>query len=214
MLHPSFMRSSNGGQCQGSNNGCGNEQFHVRNPLWCILLLLHGSLWRGLTKINDRKRPTRQHAPASMPMKDTREAIMRKLSDLVFNQRPITMRPNETVMTACERMRDTRAGSILVTDTHGHLLGIFTGRDAVCRVVAAGRDPGHTHLADVMTPQPETLAPNKTTIEALRLMWDGGFRHIPIVEHGRLLGVVSLGDFRAEERHRLEEEREFWEHMR
>lgn len=139
---------------------------------------------------------------------------MRKLSDLVFNQRPITMRPNETVVTACERLRDTRAGSILVTDAHGHLLGIFTGRDAVCRVVAAGRNPEQTRLSDVMTPQPETLTPGKTTIDALRLMWDGGFRHIPIVEHDRLHGVVSLGDFRAEERHRLEEEREFWEHMR
>jgi CBS domain-containing protein len=139
---------------------------------------------------------------------------MRKLSDLVFNQRPITMRPNETVVTACERMRDTRTGSILVTDAHGHLLGIFTGRDAVCRVVAAGRNPEQTRLSDVMTPQPETLTPGKTNIDALRLMWDGGFRHIPVVEQDRLHGVVSLGDFRAEERHRLEEEREFWEHMR
>ena len=139
---------------------------------------------------------------------------MRKLSDMVFNQHPITMSCHDTVMMACERMRDTRAGSILITDEHGKLLGIFTGRDAVCRVVAAGRSPERTKLAEVMTPQPETLPPGKTAIDALRLMWDGGFRHVPIMEHGRLHGVVSRGDFKSEERHRLEEERELWEHMR
>jgi CBS domain-containing protein len=93
-------------------------------------------------------------------------------------------------------------------------VGIFTGRDAVGRVVAAGRNGETTTLADVMTPNPETLTPEKTAIEALRLMWDGGFRHVPIVDRGKVLGVVSRGDFQASERDRLEEERAFWEHMR
>jgi len=111
-------------------------------------------------------------------------------------------------------MRDTRAGSILVTDAHGHLLGIFTGRDAVCRVVAAGRNPEQTRLSDVMTPQPETLTPGKTTIDALRLMWDGGYRHLPVVKDEKILGIVSRGDFKADEQDRIEEERNLWEHMR
>ena len=118
---------------------------------------------------------------------------MRKLSDMVFNQRPVTMRPSESVQSACERMRDTRVGSILVTEENGALIGIFTGRDAVCRVVAAGRSPDRTQLSDVMTPSPTTLPPSKNALEALRLMWDGGFRHVPVVEHGRLLGVISRG---------------------
>lgn len=139
---------------------------------------------------------------------------MRKLSDMVLNQHPITMRPSDTVLHACERMRDAHTGSILVTDEQGTLLGIFTGRDAVCRVVAAGRSPDRTKLVDVMTKEPETLPPGKTAIDALRVMWDGGFRHVPIVEHGRLHGVVARGDFKSDERHRLEEERELWEHMR
>lgn len=139
---------------------------------------------------------------------------MRKLSDIVFNQRPLTMRPTVCVKDACERMRESRAGSVLVTDEQGRLLGIFTGRDAVCRVVAAGKSADTTTLADVMTPRPETMQPDKTAIEALRLMWDGGFRHIPIVDRGKLLGVVSRGDFKGSERDRLEEERELWEHMR
>ncbi|NOT40512.1 MAG: CBS domain-containing protein [Alphaproteobacteria bacterium] len=139
---------------------------------------------------------------------------MRKLSDIVFNQQPLTMRPNLCVKDACERMRESRAGSVLVTDEQGRLVGIFTGRDAVCRVVAAGKNAETTALADVMTPKPTTMAPDTTAIEALRLMWDGGFRHIPIVDRGKVLGVVSRGDFKGAERGRLEEERELWEHLR
>ena len=139
---------------------------------------------------------------------------MRKLSDIIFNQHPLTLRPSVCVKDACERMREARAGSVLVTDEQGRLLGIFTGRDAVCRVVAAGKNAATTTLAEVMTGGPETMSPDKTAIEALRLMWDGGFRHIPIVDRGRLLGVVSRGDFKGAERDRLEEERELWEHMR
>ena len=58
------------------------------------------------------------------------------------------------------------------------------------------------------------MPPEKTAIEALRLMWDGGFRHVPVVRDGRILGVISRGDFRGTEQDRLEEERELWEHMR
>ncbi len=139
---------------------------------------------------------------------------MRKLSDIVLNQQPLVLRTNICVRDACTRMHEKRAGSVLVTDEYGRLVGIFTGRDAVGRVVAAGRNGETTTLADVMTPNPETLTPEKTAIEALRLMWDGGFRHVPIVDRGKVLGVVSRGDFQASERDRLEEERAFWEHMR
>ena len=139
---------------------------------------------------------------------------MRKLSDIVFNQHPLTLRPSVCVKDACQQMREARAGSVLVTDEQGRLLGIFTGRDAVGRVVATGKSAETTTLADVMTQKPETMPPDKTAIEALRLMWDGGFRHVPVVDRGRLLGVVSRGDFKGAERDRLEEERELWEHMR
>ena len=139
---------------------------------------------------------------------------MRKLSDIVFNQQPLTMRPTACVREACQKMHESRAGSVLVTDDQGHLVGIFTGRDAVCRVVAAGKNPETTALGDVMTPKPASMPPEATAIEALRFMWDGGFRHIPIVDRGKILGVVSRGDFKGSERGRLEEERELWEHLR
>ena len=63
---------------------------------------------------------------------------MRRLSDIIYNQHPLTLRPSATVKDACRCMSEAHAGSVLVTDAHGRLAGIFTGRDAVCRVLAAG----------------------------------------------------------------------------
>lgn len=139
---------------------------------------------------------------------------MRRLSDIVYNQQPLTLGPTTSVKDACKKMRERHAGSVLVTDDTGALLGIFTGRDAVARVLAAGKDATKTKLADVMTGEPIVLAPDKTAIDALRLMWDGGFRHLPVVKSGRVVGVVSRGDFKGAEHDRLDEEREIWEHMR
>ena len=73
----------------------------------------------------------------------------------------------------------------MVVDTHGKLSGIFTGRDAICRVLSENRSPEHTILSKVMTPAPCCLSPDKSAIEALRLMRMGGFRHVPVAEPGR-----------------------------
>jgi len=139
---------------------------------------------------------------------------MRRLSDIICNQNPLIMGQMATVKAACQQMKERRAGSVLVTDEKGNLVGIFTGRDAVCNVLAAGKSASKTTLKQVMTHNPTTMKPNLTAIDALRLMWDGGFRHVPLVEGGRVHGVVSRGDFKGDEHERLEEERELWEHMR
>jgi CBS domain-containing protein len=139
---------------------------------------------------------------------------MRKLSDVIFQQHPLVLNETTSVMAACEQMRDIQAGSVLVTGDTGRLVGIFTGRDAVCRVLAEGRDVASTRLDQVMTRNPITLSPDQTAIDALRLMWDGGFRHIPLVKGGKILGVVSRGDFKGLEFTRHEDERDLWEHMR
>jgi CBS domain-containing protein len=114
-----------------------------------------------------------------------------------------------TVRAAAELMKSRRYGAVLITDAD-ELLGIFTERDAVFRVIAAGRDPDSTPLADVMTPQPKTIAPDKTFGHAMLLMHEGGFRHVPVVEGGKLVGMVSsrnaldpeLEEFVFEERRR------------
>jgi CBS domain-containing protein len=97
-------------------------------------------------------------------------------------------------------------------DAQHRLLGIFTGRDAV-GVLADGKEAANTRLANVMTPDPETMPPGKNAIEALRLMQDGGFRHVPIVADGKVVGVVSKGDFRGSEQDRLDEETGIWERL-
>ena len=139
---------------------------------------------------------------------------MRKLGDIVLDQRPLTMGETATVKEASQQMRETGAGSVLVTKEDGRLAGIFTGRDAVCRVLAEGLEAATTPLRAVMTANPITMSPDRTAIGALRLMWDGGFRPVPLVKDGRILGVVSRGDFKGVEHGRHEEERDLWEHMR
>ena len=136
----------------------------------------------------------------------------RPMSEIVRSQRPLAMPPEATVKAACERMHERRVGAVLVVDAAGVLVGIFTGRDAV-RCLAHVPDPAQVRLAEAMTRDPDTMPPRATAIEALRLMRDGGFRHIPVVDQGRLVGVVSSGDFRGLERDRLDEETGIWERL-
>jgi len=139
---------------------------------------------------------------------------MRQLSDIIFNQNPLILSKDLSVKEACRLMADRHAGSVIAIGNDGKLAGIFTGRDAVSRVIACGKNADDTRISEVMTLNPETLAPEQTAIDALRLMWDGGFRHLPVVKDDKILGVVSRGDFKADEQDRLEEERNLWEHMR
>jgi CBS domain-containing protein len=139
---------------------------------------------------------------------------MRNLSDVICDQNPLIVPETTTVKSACQRMHERRAGSVLVTDESGTLVGIFTGRDAVCAVLAKGRSASKTPLSAVMTRNPVTMKPNRTALDALRLMWDGGFRHVPLVDGDKIVGCVSRGDFKGHELGAHDDERELWEHMR
>jgi CBS domain-containing protein len=137
----------------------------------------------------------------------------RHMLDIVRDQRPLTMPPTTTVREACKHMAERRVGAVLVTEGGDRLVGIFTGRDAVCRVLAEGKSAARTHLADVMTADPTTMPPGKTAIEALRMMQDCGFRHIPVTESGKVVGIVSRGDFRGMEQARLDDETRMFERL-
>jgi CBS domain-containing protein len=137
----------------------------------------------------------------------------RHISDMVSHQNPLTLSPTAKATEACQCMRDRRVGAVLVTDVDRRLVGIFTGRDAVCRVLAEGRNLATTTLAEVMTRNPDTIPPGRTAIEALRLMQDGGYRHLPVIDKGKVVGVVSRGDFRGLEKARLDEETGLWERI-
>lgn len=137
----------------------------------------------------------------------------RTTAEIIRNQRPLILGPEVSVAAACAAMHRRRVGAVLVADQHGRLNGIFTGRDAI-RCLAEGCDGKHTPLSRVMTHDPVTLAPEQTAMEALRLLNDGGFRHLPICDEGRVVGIVSRYDFRAMEHAQLNEESRFFEVLR
>jgi CBS domain-containing protein len=133
-----------------------------------------------------------------------------RVRDLVDPRKLLVAGPQTTVRQATKWMAERATGAVLVTQS-GRLVGIFTERDVVFRVVARGRDCDTTTLADVMTPEPRTIAPDKAFGQAMLVMHEHGFRHLPVVNsEGRLLGIVSarnaldpdLEEFVYEERRR------------
>ena len=138
---------------------------------------------------------------------------MRTMSDIVRDQRPLMLPPGATVMQAARHMRERRVGAVLVTEGDRELVGIFTGRDAVSRVMAEGKDPAATTLGQVMTYNPDTMTPSHSAIEALRLTQDARCRHLPIVHEGKVVGIVSRGDFHGLEQDRLDAETGLWERI-
>jgi CBS domain-containing protein len=126
-----------------------------------------------------------RHPEVNMPI--------RSLRSVVEGRAPVTVAKTVTVSEAARTMKEHNVGALLVMDGP-QLCGIFTERDALFRVLAEGRDPGATRLSQVMTPQPQTIHPDKPFLHALRIMHVGRFRHLPVVEDGRPLGIVSSRD--------------------
>lgn len=128
----------------------------------------------------------------------------------VMERRKLLLASAQTsVDKAAKMMASKRVGAVLVVEGE-RLVGIFTERDALFRVLARGLAPEETPLAAVMTPDPKTIAPDKSFGHALLLMHEGGFRHLPVVENGKPIGIVSardaldpdLEEFVSEERRR------------
>ena len=117
----------------------------------------------------------------------------RPIRSLIASQNPVIAEADMPVAEAARRMKERRVGALLVM-REGRLAGIFTERDALFRVIAEGRDPGRTRLEEVMSANPRTIAPDRPFGHALHMMHDGGFRHVPVVEDGRPVGVVSARD--------------------
>ena len=102
----------------------------------------------------------------------------------------LTAPPETTVSEAARLMANKNVGAVMVVEKE-RLVGIFTERDAVFRVVARGLDAETTRLADVMTIAPHTTDPDKTFGHALLVMHENGFRHVPVIENGKPVGIVS-----------------------
>lgn len=122
---------------------------------------------------------------------------MATVSEIVQGQDLAQLSDSSTIREAARYMVDHGVGSVLVME-QDKLRGIFTERDALRIFVATRRNPDHTRLADVMTEEPQTLAPEATPQEAAERMTAGKFRHMPVVDAaGKVLGVVSQRDLVA-----------------
>ena len=116
--------------------------------------------------------------------------IDRLVSEVMDPMKGLILAPEVTVGDAAQLMAERNIGAAMVVES-GHLIGIFTERDALCRVLAKGLDPKNTKLASVMTPNPRTIAPNMSYGHALVVMQENGFRHMPVVQNGKPIGIVS-----------------------
>ena len=126
------------------------------------------------------------------PLPDKRAATLQR----ILNEETGTIHSVEAdalVVECVRKMTDKKIGALTVMDG-GKLVGIFTERDALSRVLAAGRDPRDTRVVEVMTTDPCCVSPEMTVRDAMELVTQRGFRHLPIVENGKVQAVVSNRD--------------------
>ncbi len=107
----------------------------------------------------------------------------------------VTLPKHASVWEAACVMTKANSSNVLVTDADGSMLGILTERDLMTRVLAKALNPQTTSVADVMTPNPQTVGPDMKVAEAVLMMIERGFRHLPIVSaNDKTLGVFSVRD--------------------
>lgn len=124
----------------------------------------------------------------------------------------LTAPPTMTVDEAARLMKKNNVGAVMVVEKT-RLAGIFTERDGLFRVLATNRDPRTTHLSAVMTRNPKTVSPDKPFGYALFMMYEGGFRHMPVVENGHPIGMVSSRDALGPDLQQFSEEMQKREHI-
>src|ERR1700694_4870697 len=118
---------------------------------------------------------------------------MSPIYDLVKDRRVYSIEADSTVLEAARFMMEHRIGALPVLRS-SELVGIFSERDIMNRVVAVGRLPGTTKVSEVMTANPKAVSVDETVENCLFLMREFGFRHLPITDGKQLKGLVSLRD--------------------
>ena len=118
---------------------------------------------------------------------------MSELVKDVMTTDPITVAAGDRVVEAAKRMRDAAVGSMIETDGE-EIRGILTDRDIAVRLVAEGRDPTQTTVQEIVSADPVTVEPETAIEAAIAVMSERAIRRLPVVEQGRPVGIVSLGD--------------------
>ncbi len=111
-----------------------------------------------------------------------------------MSENVVTITPEESAALAARLMTRHNLGVLAVCDYHGTLQGVVTDRDIITRCVAVDQDPSRVPVADIMSAQVETIAPEEKTQAATERMARKQVRRLPVVEAGKLVGVVSLND--------------------
>jgi len=135
-----------------------------------------------------------------------------RIRQIMHRDNIATLPPSASVYAAAAVMKRQQQCAVLVM-TEDRLEGILTEQDMVRRVIAGRCNPNTVTLADVMTTDPDTISPGDIALTGLQMMEDGCYRHLPVVENGRLVGLVSRADFPGEEKTELEAERHCWERI-
>ena len=118
---------------------------------------------------------------------------MGKISDILRDHRVLSVDAEQTVIECVRLMTEFNIGAVPVL-REGALIGIFSERDLMRRVVAGGRSPGMTKVAEVMTSHPQTVSTDADIDECMQMMREAGFRHLPVMDGDKLCGLVSLRD--------------------
>jgi CBS domain-containing protein len=118
---------------------------------------------------------------------------MAKISDILRDHRVLSVEAEQTALEAARLMTEFNIGALPVM-RGGELIGIFSERDLMRRVVAGGRSPGSTKVSEVMTSKPQTVSADTDLEECMQLMREEGFRHLPVMDGNRLAGLVSMRD--------------------
>ncbi len=130
--------------------------------------------------------------------------MLRKVGDLMKRE-VYQLPPSASVYQAACLMKKRGCESVVVTQ-RGRILGIFTTGDLVKRVAAERRSPSTVKLVSVMTEKPDMVSPETLAIDALRMMQDGRYRHLPVVDGKQLVGIISRRDFFGREQSIVEDE--------
>ena len=108
----------------------------------------------------------------------------------------ISLPPTATAMEAAKVLAENNIGAIPVVED-GKLVGVFSERDFIKRIIIPGKDPGSVRLNRIMTTNPDFISPDETVGKAINLMVTHHYRHMPVVENGKLVGFLSQRDFMA-----------------
>ena len=121
---------------------------------------------------------------------------LKVVPDVVSGQSIRSLQADASAQEAARQMRDHDISSVIVVDGAGKLIGIVTERDMARRVVAEGRQGGALRLQDIMTADPVVVAPDASAFDVLETMRKRRVRHVPVVENGKVVGMVSMRDLR------------------